>query len=85
MADISVRCPGCSTTFDLDPEKLTEENPRASCSVCSAVIELPHVNADRRQADPFGFPEEDSVQDRDKAAPQIGPRRRPNNPYLEGK
>lgn len=85
MADISVRCPGCSTTFDLDPEKLTAEYPRASCSVCSAVIQLPQVNADEKQADPFGFPVEEGFQERDKAVPQVGPRRRPNNPYLEGK
>lgn len=85
MAYISVRCPGCSTTFNLDPEKLTAEYPRASCSVCSAVIQLPQVKADEEQADPFGFPAEDGYQDRDRPGYQVGPRRRPNNPYLEGK
>jgi predicted Zn finger-like uncharacterized protein len=35
---MNVQCPGCSTTFRVDPAKVPEGGVRARCSVCAAVF-----------------------------------------------
>lgn len=61
MPEISVTCPGCFTTFELDPEKLPDSDTRASCSVCYAVITVPRKKGELDEA--FDFPSESGTEE----------------------
>lgn len=61
MPEISVTCPGCFTTFELDPEKLPDADTRASCSVCYAVITVTRKKGELDEA--FDFPSESGTEE----------------------